>query len=121
MSEQNDERLQGWKEQSLAASYGEGAVWKEGLRGFASYRDLGVEKATGGQFRAHIVRVKSEAFDEHHTTGLHRHECDFQFNYCLKGWIKFIYDGHEGEHTFKAGDSVVAAGGHHPQRNFMLR
>ena len=111
MGAQSQVRLEGWKKQSLSASYAKDAVWKDGLRGFAQYRDLGVEEATGGQFRAHIVRIKGEAFKEHHTTGLHRHHCDFQFNYCLKGWIKFIYEGQEGEFTFGAGDAWLQPAG----------
>ena len=111
MSAQKGERLQGWKEQSLATCYSEDAVWRPGLRGFAHYRDLGVEEATGGQIRAHVVKINGDAFNEHHTTGLHRHHCDFQFNYCLKGWIKFIYEGHEGEYVFKAGDTWLQPAG----------
>ena len=41
-----------------------------------------------------------------HTTGLHRHDCDFQMFYVLKGWIRFVYQGH-GERTFNAGDCVL--------------
>ena len=111
MTEQPSVRLKAWNDQAFCANYGDEAVWKEGLRGFAAYRDLGVEEATGGQFRAHVVRVTKEAFEKHHTTGLHRHLCDFQFNYCLKGWIKFVYEGQEGEFTFKAGDSWLQPAG----------
>lgn len=111
MSEQPNVRLEAWKDQSFCTSYGDDAVWVDGLRGFARYRDLGVEKATGGQFRAHVVRIGAEEFKKYHTTGLHRHECDFQFNYCLKGWIKFVYAGQEGEFTFKAGDAWLQPAG----------
>ena len=83
---------------------------KRGCGGFARYRDLGIEEATGGQFRAHLVRVTKEAFEKHNTTGLHRHLCDFPFNYCLKGWIKFIYEGQEGVHV-QGGRFMVAAAG----------
>ena len=76
------------------------------------YRDLGIENATHGQFRAHVIRIKKDAGGQHdlHTTGLHRHLCDFQMFYVLKGWIKFVYDG-EGEHTFRAGDCVLQPAG----------
>jgi len=72
------------------------------------YRDLGIEKATHGQFRAHVIRIKKEAAGEHqlHTTGLHTHQCDFQMFYVLTGWIKLVYEG-QGEHTFHAGDCVL--------------
>ncbi len=38
------------------------------------YRDLGIEKATHGQSRAHVIRIKREAAGDHqlHTIGLHR-------------------------------------------------
>ena len=86
--------------QLFSASLAKDAVYKTGLRSFLEYRDLGVEKATHGQFRAHVIRVKAEDGGHHdlHTTGLHRHLCDFQMVYVLKGWIRFVYDGH-GEHT----------------------
>jgi len=41
-----------------------------------------------------------------HTTGLHRHECDFQMFYVLKGWMRFVYEG-QGEQTVRAGDCVL--------------
>jgi len=28
---------------------------------FSAYRDLGIEQATHGQFRAHVVRIKKES------------------------------------------------------------
>jgi mannose-6-phosphate isomerase-like protein (cupin superfamily) len=76
------------------------------------YRDLGIEKATHGKFRAHVIRIKKDAGSVHelHTTGLHRHLCDFQMFYVLKGWIKFVYEG-EGEHLFHAGDCVLQPAG----------
>ncbi len=98
--------------QLFSANLAKDAVYKTGLRGFMEYRDLGIEKATHGQFRAHVIRIKKEAGGDHelHTTGLHRHLCDFQMFYVLKGWIKFVYEG-EGEHTFQAGDCVLQPAG----------
>jgi uncharacterized protein YjlB len=98
--------------QLFSANLANDAVYKPGLRSFMEYRDLGIEKATHGQFRAHVIRIKQEAAGDHalHTTGLHRHLCDFQMFYVLKGWIKFIYEGH-GEHTFQAGDCVLQPAG----------
>jgi mannose-6-phosphate isomerase-like protein (cupin superfamily) len=98
--------------QRFSASLAKDATWKSGLRSFMEYRDLGVEGATHGAFRAHVIRIKKESAGDHalHTTGLHQHLCDFQMFYVLKGWIKFIYHGH-GEHTFNAGDCVVQPAG----------
>jgi mannose-6-phosphate isomerase-like protein (cupin superfamily) len=98
--------------QLFSVSRAEGAVYKTGLRSFMEYRDLGVEAATHGRFRAHVIRIKKDGPGAHdlHTTGLHRHECDFQMFYVLKGWIKLVYEG-EGEHTFHAGDCVLQPAG----------
>ncbi len=94
--------------QLFSASLAKDAVYKTGLRSFMEYRDLGIEQATHGQFRAHVIRIKKEAAGAHalHTTGLHQHLCDFQMFYVLNGWIKFVYDG-QGEHTFHAGDCIL--------------
>ena len=97
--------------QLFSASLAKDAVYKTGLRTFMEYRDLGVETATHGQFRAHVIRIKKDA-ESHdlHTTGLHQHLCDFQMFYVLKGWIKFVYEG-QGEHTFHEGDCIVQPAG----------
>jgi quercetin dioxygenase-like cupin family protein len=94
--------------QLFSASLAKDAVYKTGLRSFMEYRDLGIERATHGRFRAHVIRIKADAGGAHelHTTGLHRHDCDFQMFYVLKGWIKFVYE-REGEQTFHAGDCVL--------------
>lgn len=94
--------------QRFSVSRAKDAVYKAGLRSFMEYRDLGIEHATHGHFRAHVIRIKREATGAHdlHTTGLHQHLCDFQMFYVLHGWIKLIYEGH-GEHTFQAGDCVL--------------
>jgi mannose-6-phosphate isomerase-like protein (cupin superfamily) len=98
--------------QLFSVSRAQDAVYRPGLRGFMEYRDLGIEHATHGQFRAHVIRIKPEAAGDHalHTTGLHRHLCDFQMLYVLKGWIKFVYDG-QGEHLFREGDCVLQPAG----------
>ena len=98
--------------QLFSVSRAEDAVYKTGLRSFMEYRDLGIEKATHGQFRAHVVRIKKDGPGAHdlHTTGLHKHECDFQMVYVLKGTIKFVYEG-QGERTFGPGDCVLQPAG----------
>ena len=94
--------------QLFSASLAKDAAYKTGLRSFMEYRDLGIDHATHGKVRAHVIRIKKEAAGDHalHTTGLHRHLCDFQMFYVLKGWIKFVYEGH-GEQLFHAGDCVL--------------
>ena len=102
----------GEQKQLFSVSRADGAVYQTGLRTFMEYRDLGVSTATHGQVRAHVIRVKKDGPGAHdlHTTGLHRHLCDFQMFYVLKGWMKFIYEG-QGEHTFSPGDCVVQPAG----------
>lgn len=100
-------------QQLFNASFKKDAVYKQGLRSFMEYRDLGIEKATHGQFRAHVIRIKDAAKGgDHalHTTGLHRHLLEFQMFYVLKGWIKFVYEG-EGEYTFTEGDCCLQPAG----------
>ena len=95
--------------QTFSASLAKDAVYKPGLRSFMEYRDLGIDQATHGQFRAHVIRIKPDSgggTHDMHTTGLHRHDCDFQMFYVLKGWIRFVYEG-QGERTFQAGDCVL--------------
>ena len=100
------------EKQLFSANLAKDAVYKTGLRSFMEYRDLGIDKATHGQFRAHVIRIKKDAAGKHelHTTGLHSHRCDFQMFYILKGWMKFVYEG-QGEHTFRAGDCVLQPAG----------
>ena len=95
-------------EQLFSANLAKDAVYTTGLRSFMEYRDLGIEKATHGQFRAHVIRIKKESAGHHdlHTTGLHAHQCDFQMFYVLEGWIRFVYEGH-GEQTFRKGDCIL--------------
>jgi mannose-6-phosphate isomerase-like protein (cupin superfamily) len=94
--------------QLFSVSRAQDAVFTTGLLSFMEYRDLGIDRATHGRFRAHVIRIKPDAAGAHdlHTTGLHQHLCDFQMFYVLKGWIRFVYEGH-GEHTFTAGDCVL--------------
>jgi mannose-6-phosphate isomerase-like protein (cupin superfamily) len=98
------------KKQKFSASYAKDAVYRTGLREFMEYRDLGIEEATHGRFRAHVIRVKQDhrgGDQDLHTTGVHQHLCDFQMFYVLKGWIRFVYEGQKGERIFRAGDCVL--------------
>ncbi len=97
------------KPQKFSVSYAKDAVYKPGLRDFMEYRDLGIDGATHGKVRAHVIRVKQdqEGDQDMHTTGPHQHLLDFQMFYVLNGWIKFIYEGQQGEMTFRRGDCVL--------------
>ena len=77
-----------------------------GFRDWLSIRDLGLEDATHGEYRAFITRANEMG----HATGAHYHEMEFQIIYVLKGWVKFHCAG-EGEMTLEEGDFV-----YHPPR-----
>ena len=75
----------------------------EGLRDYFEYRDLGIKESTKGAMVAHIIRA-AKPFDGG-GTGLHRHDCEFQFVYVLNGWARFQFEG-QGEVTIRAGSCV---------------
>ena len=108
--------------QRFSASLAKDAVYTfPGLRSFMEYRDLGIADATTGCSAPTWSGSTKEAAGDHdlHTTGLHRHLCDFQMFYALKGWIRFIYD--DAGSTAGPGDCVLRAGGHRAQRAGLLR
>ena len=90
----------------------QGGKIRKGLRGCFEYRDLGVSNATHGQFHAAVTRVHASAKGDQdlRTTGMHRHECDFQMFYVLKGWVTMVYEG-VGEFTFHEGDCCLQPAG----------
>ena len=77
-------------------------AWRsEGLRDFFLYKDLGIEKATGGRVIAQLVKANMAP---EKGTGWHRHGAEFHMVLMLKGWAKFMY---EGEDTLvEAGDCI---------------
>lgn len=71
-----------------------------GLRGYSSYRDLGIAMATNGLATAHVIRMIApfaESFSQRH-----HHDVQFQLVYVLKGWFKSEFEGH-GVQTMKEG------------------
>ena len=99
-------------EQSFCANFAKDADYDDGLRGYFEYRDLGISSATNGEFHAAISRVKKghDGDLDIRTTGMHRHMCDFQMFYVLKGWVTMHYEG-EGELTFHPGDCCMQPAG----------
>lgn len=77
-----------------------------GRREFLKYRDLGLEDASDGRFRATMMR--SEAKNE--ATGWHYHECDVQFIYVVDGWVDLEFEGGRVERLEK-GSSMTIPGG----------
>lgn len=81
-----------WKPQTFMASHLKDALFKTGLRSYAAYRELGVEKATGGAVQAHVIRLLGKC-DPKVVSIPHYHGVQFQFLYMLKGWMVGEYEG----------------------------
>ena len=82
------------------AAHLEGAKFaRRGLRSYFEYRDLGIRRATRGKVVAHIIRARPGKAPHGEW---HVHDCDVQFVYVLKGWVRFEYEG-VGEVLMKAG------------------
>ena len=75
----------------------------DGLRAYAKYRDLGVDEASQGVARAHVIRLTGPC-NPAEVSKLHFHDVDFQMVYVLKGWVKTYMDG-EGETLMKEGSA----------------
>lgn len=86
---------------TTTTSHAKDADFQRGLRAFFEYRDLGIQKATKGEFGAHVIR----AIPGQHATGQwHTHDLKFQMFFVLKGWVRFEYED-IGVKEFHAGDS----------------
>jgi len=93
-----------WKGQAFTISHADdGRFEGQGLRSFFEYRDLGIDKATGGRFHAHVIRAVP---GKESPAAWHRHELDFQMVYVTKGWVVFEYEG-RGEQVLRAGSCVL--------------
>ena len=76
-----------------------------GLRTYASYRDLGFAKATRGLVQAHVIRLLPP-FRAGEVSKRHYHDVDFQMVYVLKGWMTTRMKGHDPI-VMKAGSSWI--------------
>ena len=90
---------------SFVASHYREKDFKVGLRRYAKYRDLGMNKATKGMVQAHVVRFVPPCRPEE-VSKRHYHDVDFQMVYVLKGWIKTELDG-QGAITMRAGSCWI--------------
>ena len=103
------EGLKARPKQKFTVSHHREADFRQGLRAYAKYRDLGIAEATGGMARAHVIRFVPPFRPEEASTP-HLHEVDFQMVYVLKGWYKTEFEG-EGVHTFEAGSCWIQPSG----------
>src|SRR3546814_867471 len=90
--------------QAFTVSHADGGAFVgAGLRAFFEYRDLGIAKATGGKFGAHVIRAVP---GKESPGAWHSHELEFQMVYVTRGWVVFEYEG-SGEHVLRAGSCVL--------------
>ena len=90
--------------QRIAVSHHRDEDFKaDGLRAYATYRDLGIADATGGLARAHVIRLIGPC-NPAEVSKLHFHDVDFQMVYVLKGWVKTYMEG-VGETMMQQGSS----------------
>lgn len=92
------------RKQTIAVSHYRDEDFKaDGLRAYASYRDLGIADATDSLARAHVIRLKGPC-NPAEVSKLHFHDVDFQMVYVLKGWLKTYMEG-QGETLMKEGSA----------------
>ena len=92
-------------EQTFTISHdSDDAFTSDGLREYATYRDLGFSKATGGLVHAQVIRLKSPCTDE--VRQRHYHDVGLQMVYILKGMMRIEIEG-VGEVVAKAGSGFV--------------
>jgi hypothetical protein len=78
--------------QTFVASHLREGDFKDGLRRYARYRDLGIAAATKGLAQAHVIKLVPPCIPEE-VSKLHYHDVDFQMIYVLRGWMKGEYEG----------------------------
>ena len=89
-------------DRDFTVTHARDANFTRGLRSFFEYRDLGIERATGGRVVAHVIRAAADAA---FASQPHLHRTSFQLVYVLKGWIEFEYEG-QGVVRLEAGSCV---------------
>lgn len=93
----------GTSEQAFVASHlGDNSFVPDKARPGAAIRDLGLGPATGGQVRAFVSRQTSSPERGGKAALPHYHDLQFQFTYCLKGWVRMEIEG-QGEIVMRAG------------------
>jgi len=91
--------------QSFVVSHHREEDFDAGLRRYAKYRDLGINKATNGMVRAHVIRLVPPCRPEE-VSKRHFHDVDFQMVYVLKGWMKTEFEG-QGAMVMQAGSCWI--------------
>ena len=105
-------------EQAFAVSHADAAYQTDGLRPYATYRDLGFAAATGGLVQAQVIRLKSPCTDA--VRQRHYHDVDLQMVYILKGMMKIEVEG-QGEITMRGRQRLPDSGQGTPHRAGLRR
>ena len=101
----SDQRLNGWNKQKPVFTFANNRKYESGLRKAGLYADLGLAEATGGNFHGELQKLNPEKHTDQGTTGMHRHDYDFQFNFVQAGEIDLVIDGIDDKKTCRAGDT----------------
>jgi quercetin dioxygenase-like cupin family protein len=104
-SKMSEQRLTGWNKQKPAFTNTKDRKYGTGLRRSTFYADLGLAEATGENFHGELQKLNPDKHTAQGTTGMHRHDYDFQFNFVLAGEIDLVIDGIEEKKTVRAGDT----------------
>ena len=75
-----------------------------GLRVYREYRDLGIDEATNGAIKAHIIRTTRPCPDG--GSGAHYHDLEFQMVFVLAGRSRVWFEGN-GEVELEKGDCWI--------------
>lgn len=81
---------------------------RDGPRADVEYRDLGLDRASGGRIGAKHIRAIKPFGQE---TGWHWHDMSGHFIYVLKGWISFRFEGMPDIVTARAGTCLSQPAG----------
>lgn len=88
--------------QELVVSRATGATWVSGRAGM-HYRDL-IPGRLGGRFVASLIQIRDGGPVPDH---VHFHIVRFQMIYCVKGWVRVVYQDQGPPFVLAAGDCVL--------------
>ena len=94
-------RIPGW---TFIHSEAKNAVWEKGLREILSYRYLGLDTGTNGDYVAQVIKNNGKK-QKDNVQEWHLHDCKFQLTFVLNGWATFEWEG-EGVRTIRKGDCI---------------
>ena len=94
-------KILGW---TFIHSEAKNAVWERGLREILSYRYLGLDTGTNGDYVAQVIKNNGKK-QKDNVQEWHLHDCTFQLTYVLNGWATFEWEG-AGVRTIRKGDCI---------------